>query len=225
LAVGVVLAVAVALSVVSPASAGKKVALAISRIYIEYNHSANDLGFHVFLDGEDWKTIKIISPTGRTVFEVEGKGGFGDLGMTELFFEGAEPSLDEVPLADLLALFPEGKYKFVGRTVDGNEITGTGTLTHKVPEAPVIVSPPEGAEVDASQPVVIDWEPVADPQGSKIVGYQVIVEGFNITLPASKTSVTVPPEFLEPGRKYLWEVLAIEAGGNQTIRESSFTTK
>jgi hypothetical protein len=53
----------------------------------------------------------------------------------------------------------------------------------------------------------------------------VIVEKFLITLPASKTRVTVPPEFLEPNTVYLFEVLAIEEGGNQTITESSFETE
>ena len=215
----------------SPAWAAQKVQLAVARIYIEYNFTANDLGFHVFLDGEDWRTLKIIHPNGRTIFEVEGKGGFGDLGMTELFFEGAEPSLDEIPLEDLLALFPEGKYKFLGKTAAGDDLVGTATLTHKVPDAPIISSPAKGEAVDSGQPVVIDWEPVNDPRGGKITGYQVIVERtdpkrvFTVDLPASKTRVTVPPEFLEPGTEYLFEVLAIEAGGNQTITESSFKTK
>ncbi len=215
----------ITLSLGSPVWAARKVPLAISRIYIEYNYTANDLGFHVFLDGEDWKCLKIINPAGRTVFEVEGKHGFGDLGMTELFFEGAEPSLDEVELETLLALFPEGKYRFVGKMVDGADLVGTGTLTHRVPEAPNIVSPAEGDTVDSSEPVVIEWEPVENPQGSRIVGYQVIVGSFSVTLPASKTHVTVPAEFLEPGTLYLFEVLAIEAGGNQTITESSFETE
>jgi hypothetical protein len=33
------------------------------------------------------------------------------------------------------------------------------------------------------------------------------------------TKVTVPPEFLEPNTDYKFEVLAIEAGGNQSITE------
>ncbi len=225
-AVGLLLVAVVTFGFSSRASAAKKVVpLAISKIYIEYNFSANDLGFHISLDGEDWSSMKIINPSGRTIFNVKGRSGFGNLGMTELFFEGAEPSLDEVPLAELLALFPEGNYTFVGKTVEGDEIVGTGTLTHKIPAAPVIVSPQPGEVVDASQPVVIDWDPVANPPGGQIVGYQVIIGAFSITLPASKTSVTVPAEFLEPGTEYLWEVLAIEAGANQTIRESSFSTQ
>jgi hypothetical protein len=36
-------------------------------IYWEYNSSVNDLGVHVFLDGEDWRELKIINPAaGRT---------------------------------------------------------------------------------------------------------------------------------------------------------------
>ena len=89
-------------------AAKKKLELEISRIYWEYNSSANDLGVHVSLDGEDWRKLKIINPAGRTIFEVEGHGPYRQLGLTELFFEGAEPNLDDFPLENLLARFPEG---------------------------------------------------------------------------------------------------------------------
>src|SRR5687767_1135674 len=77
-----------------------------ARIFIEYNDTDNDLGFHIFLDGEDWRSLKIINPAGTTIFSVTGKAGYRRLGLTELFFEGAEPSLDDFPLENLLALFP-----------------------------------------------------------------------------------------------------------------------
>lgn len=221
----ILLTAVLTIGVGSLAVAAQKVPLAESRIFIEYNATDNDLGFHVFLDGEDWRSLKIINPKGNVIFEVEGKGAFGLLGMTELFFEGAEPSLDEVPLEQLLALMPEGRYRFVGKTADGKDLVGSGTLTHRIPGAPVIVSPQPDQVVDSAAPVVIDWNPVADPQGSKIVGYQVIVGSFSVTLPATKTSVTVPPEFLEPSTDYSFEVLAIEAGGNQTITQQSFKTR
>ena len=65
-----------------------------------------------------------------------------------------------------------------------------------------------------------------------IVGYRVIVERedpepiltFSVEVPASVTAVTVPPEFIEAEAEYKVEVLAIEASGNQTISEISFTT-
>jgi hypothetical protein len=35
----------------------------------------------------------------------------------------------------------------------------------------------------------------------------------------------VPSEFLEPNTKYKFEVLAIDAGGNQTLTERSFVAR
>jgi hypothetical protein len=160
------------------------------------------------------------------IFDVVGKGGYKTLGLTELFFEGAEPALDEFPLEDLLVLFPEGEYRFVGKTVDGNDIVGTATLTHNVPDAPDV-----STKVGSNNSVVISWDEVKGPaeilpDGEiEISGYQVIVGSFQVTLPASARSVTVPPEFvasLDSGEQP-FEVLAIEEGGNQTITEGTFT--
>ena len=215
---------ALALGLAAPVWAAK---LAISRIYIEYNSSANDLGFHVSLDGENWESLKIVNPAGTTIFEVAGKGGYEGLGLTELFFEGAEPNLDEFPLADLLARFPEGRYRFIGVTVGGAALTGTGTLSHAVPAGPLV-----SAEVDGDS-VIIRWDPVTAPaeilpdKRISIVGYQVIVESFQVTLPASATEVMLPREFvgsLAPG-EHPFEVLAIDASGNQTITEGTYETR
>jgi hypothetical protein len=199
----------------------------IARIFFEYNSSANDLGVHVSLDGEDWKTLKIVNPNGRKLFEVEGKGPYSELGLTELFFEGAEPNLADVPLEELLAKFPAGNYQLVGRTVDGSRIVGTATLTHAIPAGPANVL----ATLTPPSTLVISWSAVTGPppgfpaEPINIVGYQVIVGNFQVTVPASKTSVTVTPEFVDslPSGLQDFEVLAIEAGGNQTITEGSFT--
>ena len=204
----------------------KVIPFAITKIFIEYNSTANDAGFHIFLDAEDWQEVEIVNPNGRTIFEVEGKRGFGNLGMTELFFEGAEPSLDDVPVDELLALFPEGQYKFFGKTVEGKRLVSTATLTHAVPAGPNVF-----AKVGFGDTLVISWEAVTDPAEGfpdipiVIVGYQVIVGAFQVTVPASTTRVKVSPQFvasLAPG-EHTFEVLAIEAGGNQTITEGSFT--
>ena len=197
---------------------------AIARIYIEYNSSARDLGFHVSLDGEDWKSMAIVNPAGKVVFKVDGKAAYKQLGMTELFFEGAEPSLDEFPLESLLGLFPEGEYRFIGVTVDGETLVSNATLSHAVPDGPRVRA------TVGEDGVVIEWDPVTTApagfpvQNVEITGYQIIVESFQVTLPADATSVTLPEEFvdsLEAG-EVLFEVLAIDASGNQTITEGSF---
>src|SRR6185436_2169488 len=220
----VLLVGAVVMALAAPSWAAK---FEISRIYIEYNSSANDLGFHVSLDGEDWKTLKIINPAGLTILDLSGKGPYANLGLTELFFEGAEPTLDDFPLDRLLALFPEGQYKFTGLTVGGTRISSTGALSHAVPAGPVVSS-----EVNDDS-VVIRWEEVTStPPGFpneriQIVGYQVLVDPFEVTLPASSRQVTLPEEFVESLSvgQHPFEVLAIDASGNQTITEGSFSTK
>ena len=226
------------LATAGSAAHGKEaVALEESRLFIEYNSTDNDLGFHVFLDGEDWKSLSINSPDGRTVFEVRGRAGYRRLGMTELFFEGAEPSLFEIPLAELLALFPEGEYEFEGTTVEGDVIEGEATLSHAVPAGPDVADSDDS--VGAGNALTIRWDPVTegaiDPAGGvfpdrriDIDAYQVIVGSFQVTLPAtdppSPMSVRVPPELvasLAPG-EHGFEVLAIDAGGNQTITAGTF---
>lgn len=227
-------AVALILGVAAPQASAKKdtkaqeeVALSIAKIYWEYNSTPQDLGVHVMLDGEDWKKIKIVNPDGDTIFQVQGKEGYSQLGMTELFFEGAEPALSEFPLEDLLDLFPEGEYEFEGLTVDGEEIEGTAILSHAIPAGPDVS---ETGDVSGNT-LVIKWDPVdAPPTGFPdedidIVGYQVIVGSFQVTLPATATSVTVPPEYVDSlaSGEHPFEVLAIDASGNQTITEGSFT--
>jgi hypothetical protein len=208
-------------------AAKAQVPFEVTKIFFEYNSTDNDLGVHVFLDGEDWRSLEIINPRGRSIFEVESGGGFRELGLTELFFEGAEPSLDEVPLEELLDLFPEGEYRFSGRTVERDRIVGTARLTHAIPAGPPNVS----AEVGAGNSLIIRWGAVTNPPAGfpnrpiVIVGYQVIVGSFQVTLPASARSVTVSPEFVASlsSGEHSFEVLAIEAGGNQSITETSFT--
>ena len=159
-------------------------------------------------------------------------------GLTELFFESSEPSLRDVPLTEFLARFPQGTYGFEGVTVDGIELEGTAALSHVIPAGPEIVSPvSENGEPPFEDPdrLVIEWKRVTQTidgsQSLEIVGYQVIVEQldplriFSIDLPASATSVRVPPGFLvQPDTLHKFEVLAIERGGNQTITEGEFLT-
>lgn len=199
--------------------------LDIAQVYFEFNASGNDLGVHVFVDGEDWRALRIFSPDGSTIFEVEGRGPYAELGLTELFFEGAEPSLDEVPLETLLALFPEGKYEISGQTVDGEAVGRKATLTHAIPAAPEAA-----AALGSNNTLTISWQAVTGtPAGFPdrridIVAYQVIVGEFQVTVPATVLSVSVSPEFVAslPLGEHEFEVLAIEAGGNRSIREGSF---
>jgi len=218
---------------------GQAIPLKEAKLNIEHNATALDTGFQGAIDSEGWSRLDITGPSG-TVMTIEGKGELGSLGLTELFFETVEPENAEVPIADMLALLPEGNYTIQGPTVDGVPTYGTAWLTHDIPAGPVLLAPAEGATVPTGN-LVMRWSPVTQTitGGSiNIISYQLIIEkdepphphaigkrGLSMYLPASTTSLTVPNEFLEPSTHYLWEVLAIEVSGNQTLSSGEFTTE
>jgi hypothetical protein len=141
-----------------------------------------------------------------------------ELGLTELFFESAEPDADTA-----LDLFEDGVYIFLGRTIEGEMLVGTGELSHEVPEAPEF-TPADGSVVDPDD-VVVEWEQVEDAET-----YQVIVESddapgaLDVRLPGSSTSLEIPADFLEEDTEYKIEVLAKFENGNQTLTENVVTT-
>lgn len=225
-------------SMTAASSLAQETKFSQARIIIEFNASAEDVGIQVFLDGDPWKRLIVSDPNERQILAIAGSNSLAKHGLTELFFETSEPSLADLPLKDFLARFPAGRYEFEGETIDGTELESTAVLSHTIPAGPEIVSP---ISLDDDPPLVdpdhlvIEWEPVTETiTGSgrvQITGYQVIVEQeeplriFSIDLPASATSVAVPPGFLvQPNTLHKFEVLAIERGGNQTITEGEFVT-
>jgi hypothetical protein len=227
--IGLAVAAAVALiaALAAPAAA---IQLDDKAIFIEINATDGDAGIQLFLDGEGWDTMQVTSPSGEVLLNVVAEGSIAAQGVTELFFESAEPSFEEQSLEELLELFPEGSYRFAGVTTEGVSLTGRARLSHAIPDAPVIVSPEEEEEV-AVDDLVVEWERVPSPPGSRIISYEVVVEKdegrlqvFKADMSRDATSVSVPEEFLKPGTAYKVEVIAKERTGNQTITEVEFET-
>ena len=217
----------------------KPVPLKEAKLIIEHNATDEDTGFQGFIDSEGWERLDITGPDGK-ILTFTAHPGLRSLGLTELFFETVEPENAEVPIDDVLAVLPEGLYTIEGKAVEGGRTIGTALLTHNIPAGPILLFPPEGATVLPIN-LVVSWSPVTTTitgENVTIIRYQVIVEvdeephphaigkrGMSIYVPASVTSMTVPNEFLEPGTDYLWEVLAIEESGNQTLSSGTFTTE
>jgi hypothetical protein len=217
-------------------------ALDDAKILIETNFTDGDAGIQVFLDGEGWKQMSVKDPNGKKVFDIKAKGNLkNELGLTELFWESEEPNYldpEELTLAEILELFPEGDYEFKGKSVEGDKLTGSATLSHELPCGPDNLSPAE--ETVSPSGVDITWDSVvtalnatgdacsADP--ITIETYEVIVEDLatgnrlDIFLPAGVNMVEVPDEFIDNGKTYKYEVLAIADNGNQTISETYFCT-
>jgi hypothetical protein len=215
-----------------------------AEFFIEYNSTAGDTGVQVFLDDDNWRKITISNPNDKRLFTVKGQSILGRQGLTELFFESVEPELAALPLVEFLKRFPEGEYEFEGIRNDGIELESEVAFTHVIPCGPE-VSPEEGTVVDFGSAVVISWYEVtkvvdpaatddagvtvcADSENLEIDSYQVIVENDEVDLIINLTSddrkLTVPPELLEQDTLYIFEVLAKEESGNQTITEGYFCT-
>ena len=221
-----------------PTSTGNTIPFDDSLVFIEFNSTDEDLGFHATFDAPGWKEAVICGPDGRKLFEVKAGGTTERYGLSQLFFEGAEPPLEEQPLGEFFARFPEGEYLVAGVTTEGQALMGAATFTHNIPEGPVLISPEED-EIVSLNSVVIDWEPATGPADVAVVRYELFLfptpppEGdppplldidLALELPPTITEVRIPPEFLTPGTEYEFEVLSIEVSGNKTITAGEFVT-
>jgi hypothetical protein len=205
-----------------------------ARLKFEINSTDGDGGVQVFIDAEEWTTMSIFDPGGNRIFSTETRGRLARFGGSELFLESGEPPFSELPLDKLLKQWPAGVYKFRGTGADGEVFRGSARLTHRLPRGPQLVSPVTSSAPPRSRDTVMRWRPVPAP-GSRIIGYQVLVERetdlkalpvrtLDVTMPPTATRLRVPSGFLRPNTEYSWEVLAIEASGNQTLSSSTFKT-
>ncbi len=224
-----------------------EIPFAVASIFFELNDTDGDLGIHALIDGEPWKELEIEDPAGRRMLNVRTAGRLTRQGLTELFFESAEPEFAELPPEVFFERFPEGQYEVEGETLDGFELESEVQITHLVPARPdniAINGVPASDDCDELVPVingengvVISWDPVtlSHPELGRtnepieVVLYQVVVEReeptplvFSVELPPSVTEIDVPEGFLELGDEFKYEILTREASGNQTAFESCF---
>lgn len=206
-------------------------------VFIEFNSTDGDFGIQFFWDGEAWVEMEVEGPDGDTVLEVEIAGNVAAQGLTEGFFESAEPSLDELSMEEFLERFPEGEYEFEGESQEGDELEGEAEFTHALPAPPANLWPEDGDRVNAWRTIVATFDPVVtDLHGAPLEPelYEVVVETEDDDLERIFTmivdgdeenpSVTIPPEFLRPEGEYKLEVIVQEESGNRTISETVFYT-
>ncbi len=219
------------------------------KFFIEFSETDEDVGVQTVLGGEPYKRLVATDPKEREILRLHPRRSLLRQGLSDFFFESAEPTLDEVSMQKFLKRFPEGVYEFETVTLDNLEQDGDAVFTHVIPSGPVIVSPDEDETgIDPDSDLDIVWQPVTTttafnpPQlvcaidGSTectIVAYQVIVtkdvdderlRELSIDMPPGATTATVPQDFLEPGVEYELEILAVEESDNQTISIVFFTT-
>jgi len=216
-----------------------------AELFFELNDTDGDLGLHSLIDGDDWRRLRIEDPMGRTLFDLSARGRLRKHGLTELSFESAEPTFDEVPADVIFGRFPAGTYTIRGITLDGPKLESEVELSHVLP-APAgnveISGVPAPESCDAAlpavaSPIVIDWDAVVSSHPTlgeagaiSIESYEVVIElrgtdfEAGALLPSSETSFAVSDEFLALGEGTVkFEILARDENGNRTAIESCFT--
>ena len=170
----------------------------VAELFFELNNTDGDLGIHALVDGGPWKYLKIEDTNGRGILRVSASGRLRRQGLTELFFESAEPTFDELPPWRFFRRFPEGTYEIEGITLEGEELENEVELTHLIPAPPDGITLYEGGpvidleDVDCDEgpipvvtgDVIISWDPVTHShlylgrtnEPVEIVNYEVVVE-------------------------------------------------
>jgi len=191
---------AIMMAVVAPASWAQE-EFDETRAIIEINATDGDAGFHVLLDAGAWWSMKMIDPDGNKIFDEKAKGSLREQGLTENFFESAEPLClfdpeepeeEVVSLAEFLERFPAGEYVLIGINNEGEKLEGVATLGYDIPAAPDI-SATEGSVQNIAATVVswaagtdlgekchdqslVDDGIISDPALVEVVGWELVVE-------------------------------------------------
>ncbi|MDH3630129.1 MAG: hypothetical protein OER98_03335 [Gammaproteobacteria bacterium] len=154
-------------------------------LYFELNDTDGDLGIHGKVDGGPWKKVKIEGPNDRTLLKIRARSKLARQGMTELFFESAEPTFDELHPVDFFNRFPEGEYEWEGLTLEYEEIEGEVYLSHVMPAAPVVTgvgdllegdNPGFAIEIEDGEEEVAKqcWEVEADDNGDVVISWRAV---------------------------------------------------
>ncbi len=172
---------------------------AVAEVFFELNNTDGDLGIHALVDGEPWKRLLIEDVNERKMLAVNVRGRLRRQGLTEIFFESAEPVFDELAPATFFRRFPEGTYEVEGVSLEGLEIESETEITHAMPAPPVPTvngiaaarqcddeEPGYDAPLIVADNYIIAWHPVTrthptlgyplNASGIEVVNYQVVVE-------------------------------------------------
>ena len=216
----------------------------VAEIFVELNDTDGDLGIHALIDGEPWRRLEIESVNERTLLKIKARSNMARQGLTELFFESAEPDFDELTPEEYFARFPEGMYEIEGLTIEGDEMESETFFSHVLAARPGNISVsgvPASEDCDedvpeVTAPVTISWDPVTTSHPDlgadgpvEVLHYQLVVEReepslliYSVDLPPDLTEMTVPNAFIKLADEFKFEILVRTTTFNNTAFESCF---
>ncbi len=237
-----VAAIATALLVAAATGSLAEVPWGEAELFFELNDTAGDLGIHAAIDGEPWKLLEIESPDERRLLKIRGRSAVRRQGLTQLFFESAEPNFEEFSAEEFFARFPEGEYEISGVTTDGVELESAVELTHVMADRPRNLRVngslvPEDCDAGpipvVSNPVKITWDPVTSSHPDigatgpvTLELYEFVLETDELkleaVLPPSVTEFDAPETYLDLSDEWKVEIIVRTDTHNNTAVESCF---
>ena len=193
-------------------------------VIFEFNSTDMDAGIQFFWDGEPWERCTVENPNGEIVLDVNAE----ELpeGLTEGFFEGAEPEQDNMGgINQFIRQFPNGTYTFTCYPVGGGPTCDC--------EADLNYQLLNAASLDAGDFPAITWTESGNVTRAEIVIEAVVENGDEqvftekVIFEGGQLSYTVSEEFQalietkaedETLSELKVEIL-IDRGGNKTITE------
>ena len=205
-----------------------------AEIFLEFSAAEDEAEVVIEVEAGDagLRTLLVISPQGRIVARFNAPVP----GYREFYLESPESGLDAITAA-----YPEGSYLLVGTSTARDQLVGLVELSHELPEAPAILTPPADSTVSPDEDLVISWEPV-DGADDYIVELELVEEdegegngegegdgegeegdeGLDVELAfevsADITAITIPAALLSPGSTYEVSV-AVEGEDNDNLTE------
>lgn len=218
-----------------------------AQLFFELNDTDGDLGIHSQIDGEPWVQLVIEDPGNRTLLDILATSRLRKQGMTEIFFESAEPSFDELDPGQFFRRFPSGRYEVRGFSQSFGNLRSEMFLSHVMP-APaggILIGGNAAAEdcdadplpaVPGNQTLTVAWDAVTTSHPDigatgpvSIAEYEVVLEAGDMKLgahlPPGQTSLQVPASFLALSDAWKIEILARATNHNRTAVETCFAVQ
>jgi hypothetical protein len=212
----------------------------VAELFFELNDTDGDLGIHAAIDGGTWTSLEVQGPRDRQLLAIISRGTLRSQGLTQLAFESAEPTFDELDPAEFFRRFPEGVYEISAVAQEGGDFESRVRLSHVLaaPAEATVNGLPAAESCDAPlpdviSPVLVDWDPVTQshPEIGRagpvtISRYQFFVEQgatkLSLDLPPKATEFEIPASITDAGGVFKFEIIARTSTGNNTAVESCF---
>lgn len=213
---------------------------AVAELFFELNDTDGDLGIHAAIDGGIWTSLEVEGPRDRQLLAIVSKGRLRSQGLTQLAFESAEPTFEQLNPATFFRRFPEGVYEIDALAQGGGTFESKVWLSHVLaaPAEATVSGQPAAESCDAvlpevAAPVLINWDPVTESHPAigkagpvTISRYQFFVQQghskLSVDLPPTVTEFEIPTSITATGGVFKFEIIARTSTGNNTAIESCF---